>query len=126
LSKHLKIIIAGIFFVVVAVATAYLVWQMTTPKKFQLDISNETTWPVNQVTVFGMGAYHAQSAYNIEPGQFASIIVNLKPEGDLRFSVEQGFTSVDYAIAQDVETFEQLKQWLTIEPGNRFIVKDVD
>ena len=126
MNKNIKLIIGITFFVVVAISTAYVVWQVTTPQSFQFDISNETDLPVNQVTVFGMGAYKAKSVHNIEPGQFASIIVKLKPEGDLRYSVEQGFTSVDYAIAQDVSKLQQFKQWLTIGPGNRFIVKDVE
>lgn len=126
MSKRIKILSAIALFIVVAISTAYLVWHITTPRNFQLDISNETDLPVTQVTVFGMGVFHAESVAYIEPGQFASIIVKLKPKGDLRFSIEQGFNSIDYAIAQDVEHLEDLKQWLTVEPGNRFIVKVVE
>ena len=122
----IKIIAAIVFFCVVAISVGYILWHMSTPRQFQLDISNETDIPVAQVTVFGMGVFKAQSANYIEPGQFASIIVNLKPQGDIRFSVEQGFNSIDYSIAQDTEHLEQFKQWLTIEPGNRFIIKDVE
>ncbi|WP_019530021.1 hypothetical protein [Dasania marina] len=126
LSLKTKLIAAAVFVTVVAVATGYVLWHMSTPQKFQLDISNETDIPIQQVTVFGMGVYRAQSVADIAPDQFATIIVNLKTEGDLRFSIEQGFTSIDYSLAQDVTRLEQFKQWLTVEPGNRFIVKDVE
>ena len=126
LSRKTTIIAAIAFFCVVVIATGYVLWHMSTPRQYQLDISNESDQAITQVTVFGMGVFHAQSASDIAPGQFSSIIVNLKPEGDLRFSVEQGYNSIDYSLAQDVQRLEQFKQWLTVEPGNRFIVKDVE
>ena len=126
MNKKLKIFLVIAFVTVVAISTAYLVWHITTPQNFQFDISNETDLPVNQITVFGMGTYKSKSVHDLQPGQFASIIVKLKKEGDLRFSIEQGFTSVDYAIAQDVSKLDQFKKWLSIEPDNRFIVQDVE
>ena len=113
-------------FIVVAVASLYVAWHMSTPRQYQLDISNESSEQVDKVSLFGMGVYTAESVVMLPPGQVASLLVDLRIEGDLRFSVEQGGNKIDHLISRDVAQLSQLKQWLTISEGHRYLINHIE
>lgn len=107
----------------------YLLWQLSQPKHFQLDISNESTVPVQFIEVFGEGVYQSQRLLNVLPEQITSIRVALKKSGDLRFRVVQEGSAIDYIIYRDVEKLtltSELQRWLTIYSNQRYLLNSLD
>lgn len=101
----------------------YLSQQLTS---YQLDISNESDLTIHEVKVFGMGVNKAVKVVDIKPNQLASIVVYLKEQGDLRFSIKWGGNSIDQLIVRDVSTISYTQQWITVFPNNHFVINNID
>lgn len=124
-----RAIIAISFALITALLCFYLLWQLSEPKYFQLDISNESNQPVEFIEVFGRGIYQSQRVVNVMPEQVMSIRVALKNYGDLRFRVVQDGSSIDYIIYPDVAKLtlaSELQRWLTVSTNRRYLLNHLE
>ena len=124
MHHKIKITLITLSVLIVGIASFYIVWHLSTPIKYQFDVSNESDLALNKVSVFGTGVYKTLYLIDLMPGDVASLRVDLRPEGDLRFSVEQGANKIDHIISRDVTQIKYFKQWLTVYNNNRFIVSN--
>lgn len=121
----LKRIAQLVLLLMLLLAAVALLWWWLFDAQYQLDISNESSERAS-VRVFGSGVLEPRVIFDIKAGEVATILVDLKPQGELRFEVAQGGSKIDTFIARDIDQLERSQHWLTIEANHHFTISGAE